>query len=91
MTKMMNRLVTLFTAVISNTIIFIIKLYRSIISPILPRSCRFYPTCSRYAIDALQTHGVIKGTYLSAKRIVRCNPFNSGGFDPVPGSFSFFK
>lgn len=76
---------------IGKTIIFIIQLYRTVISPLLPQSCRFYPTCSRYAIEAIKSHGVLKGSCLSAKRIVRCNPFNDGGFDPVPNNFTFFK
>ena len=65
-------------------LIFIIKIYQAVISPFLPNSCRFYPTCSHYAIESLNTHGFFYGLYLSAKRIVKCNPFHKGGFDPVP-------
>ena len=50
----------------------------------LPPSCRFYPTCSEYAIEAINVHGSIKGSWLAVKRIVRCNPLSKGGFDPVP-------
>lgn len=64
--------------------IFIINLYQKYISPLLPRSCRFYPTCSAYGKEAIEKHGVLKGSWLAIKRIVRCNPFNDGGFDPVP-------
>jgi len=63
--------------------IFLIKAYRKIISPPLPRSCRFYPTCSQYAIDAISKYGVLKGSIKSAYRIMRCNPFNRGGYDPL--------
>lgn len=62
----------------------LIKLYQKYISPILPPSCRFTPTCSNYAIEAIAKHGVIKGFGLAAWRILRCNPFCRGGFDPVP-------
>jgi len=64
-------------------IIFFIKIYKRFISPILPDSCRFYPSCSQYAIDAVQRHGAIKGGTMTAYRIIRCNPFNKGGYDPV--------
>ncbi|PUB09857.1 membrane protein insertion efficiency factor YidD [Paenisporosarcina sp. OV554] len=60
------------------------KLYQKIISPLTPPSCRFYPTCSHYGIDAVRKYGAIKGTYLAVKRILRCHPFNEGGYDPVP-------
>lgn len=58
--------------------------YRKWISPLTPPTCRFYPTCSEYALEAIETHGAIKGTYLAAKRIAKCNPFHPGGLDPVP-------
>jgi hypothetical protein len=61
-----------------------IRFYRKWISPLKPPSCRFYPTCSAYALEALETHGVVKGTYLAVKRICKCHPFHPGGFDPVP-------
>ncbi len=62
----------------------IIKLYRIFLSPLFPPSCRFYPTCSMYFMEALQVHGFFKGTYLGVKRVLKCNPFFEGGFDPVP-------
>lgn len=58
--------------------------YQYFISPLSPPSCRFMPTCSHYACDALLRHGVIKGLWLSIKRLVRCNPWNPGGYDPIP-------
>ena len=65
-----------------------IRLYRGLVSPLLPPSCRFQPTCSAYALEALQTHGPLKGLYLAARRILRCHPITwlggSSGFDPVP-------
>lgn len=64
--------------------IFLIKLYKLFISPLFPPSCRHYPTCSQYAIEALEKHGIFKGSYLSIVRILKCNPFFKGGYDPVP-------
>ncbi|MDR2938825.1 MAG: membrane protein insertion efficiency factor YidD [Clostridiales bacterium] len=64
--------------------LYLIIFYKRAISPALPNSCKFYPTCSQYAFEAIERYGVIKGIYLGAKRILRCNPFSKGGFDPVP-------
>lgn len=65
-------------------LIKLIEFYRKNISPLKIPCCRFTPTCSEYAIQAIKTHGAIKGTLLSVWRILRCNPFCKGGFDPVP-------
>ena len=62
----------------------LIKGYQWFISPVLPRSCRFYPTCSSYALQAIEVHGPLKGGWLALKRIGRCHPWNEGGMDPVP-------
>ncbi|WP_436790564.1 membrane protein insertion efficiency factor YidD [Yinghuangia sp. YIM S10712] len=62
----------------------LIRLYQWTISPMLGPVCRFYPSCSRYGYEAISTHGAIKGTYLTVWRILRCNPWNAGGVDPVP-------
>jgi putative membrane protein insertion efficiency factor len=62
----------------------IIQTYRWLISPLLGPSCRFYPTCSAYALDALDRHGALHGSWLAVRRLLRCHPFNPGGFDPVP-------
>lgn len=64
--------------------IYLIKFYQKFISPLKPPSCRFYPTCSQYAIESIKKYGSIKGSYLAIKRIIRCHPFNPGGYDPVP-------
>lgn len=61
-----------------------IKFYQKAISPFKPPSCRFFPTCSQYGLEAIQRFGAIKGGYLTIKRISKCHPFHSGGFDPVP-------
>jgi putative membrane protein insertion efficiency factor len=73
---------------ISNFFVFLlilpVKIYKIIISPLLPPSCRYTPTCSTYAIEALKKHGPIKGLYLAAKRILSCHPWGGSGYDPVP-------
>jgi hypothetical protein len=58
--------------------------YQLFLGPLLPAACRYYPTCSQYAIEALERHGAWRGTLLAAKRIGRCHPFRPGGYDPVP-------
>lgn len=65
-------------------IIKLIWVYQYFISPMSPPSCRFTPTCSHYASEAIAKHGVLKGGWMSLKRIIRCNPWNPGGYDPVP-------
>ena len=62
----------------------IIKLYQIVLSPMIGPTCRFNPSCSYYAIDAITKHGLIKGSWLSLKRILKCHPLNHGGYDPVP-------
>tara|TARA_B100000902_G_scaffold382450_1_gene420122 strand:+ start:882 stop:1121 length:240 start_codon:yes stop_codon:yes gene_type:complete len=64
-------------------LIKLIKIYKILISPLLGNSCRYFPSCSEYSIEALKTFGFIKGIYLSFKRILSCHPWGSGGFDPV--------
>jgi len=61
----------------------LIKLYQRLISPLLPPACRFYPTCSEYAAQAVARHGLWRGGWLAAKRVSRCHPLNPGGYDPV--------
>jgi putative membrane protein insertion efficiency factor len=62
----------------------VIRLYRLVVSPLLGPNCRFYPTCSCYAEEAIEHHGAMKGCYLAARRILRCHPWHAGGYDPVP-------
>ncbi len=69
-------------------LIGIIKLYRMTLSKILPRCCRFYPSCSEYGLSVVRRFGAVKGGYLALRRIIRCNPFSAGGYDPAPGRFS---
>nr|WP_235825498.1 membrane protein insertion efficiency factor YidD [Halomonas rituensis] len=65
--------------------IVLLKVYQYVISPLLGPRCRFWPSCSNYAVEAIQVHGPLKGAWLAIKRIVKCNPIHSGGMDPVPG------
>lgn len=65
-------------------IIWLIQGYRVVISPLFPPTCRFHPTCSQYAIDAVEQFGVWRGTSLAVRRVLRCHPWNPGGYDPVP-------
>lgn len=67
-------------------LMMLVWLYKKLISPVLPPSCRFYPSCSDYAYGALEHHGAAKGTWLAVKRVLRCHPYNPGGYDPVPGT-----
>ncbi|OKH21945.1 membrane protein insertion efficiency factor YidD [Chroogloeocystis siderophila] len=65
-------------------ILFLIRGYRILISPLFPPSCRFYPTCSQYAMEAVERFGVWRGGILAARRVLRCHPWHPGGYDPVP-------
>ncbi len=65
-------------------VIFLLKIYMSAISPLFPARCRFYPSCSAYCYEAVQELGVAKGLFFGIKRILKCHPFNPGGYDPVP-------
>ena len=62
----------------------LVRLYQTTVSEVTPHSCRFEPTCSHYAVEAIGKYGTIKGSWLTFKRIARCNPFTKGGYDPVP-------
>lgn len=62
----------------------LIRLYQKFISPLFPASCRFTPTCSQYALEAFKKYGAVKGLILTVWRLLRCNPFSKGGYDPVP-------
>ena len=62
----------------------VFRAYKRLVSPFMPRACRFHPTCSEYAAEAVEVHGALKGSVLAAHRLLRCNPWSAGGIDPVP-------
>ena len=65
-------------------VVFLIQLYRHMVSPLRPATCRFVPTCSQYAVDALTEYGLIRGSWLAAARLAKCGPWHRGGWDPIP-------
>jgi putative membrane protein insertion efficiency factor len=67
-----------------HVLILLVRMYQVGLSPLLPASCRYYPSCSAYAITALEKHGAVRGAWLAVRRIARCHPFHPGGYDPVP-------
>lgn len=69
----------------------VLRAYKWAISPLLPPSCRYVPTCSEYAAEAIELHGVVKGSALAAWRLLRCHPLAKGGYDPVPGEAAFIQ
>ena len=69
---------------VSEILVLPIRLYQILLSPILPNACRYTPTCSHYAVEALRKHGTIKGLFLATKRILSCHPWGKSGYDPVP-------
>ncbi len=71
------------TGALRSIVVAPIRLYQRTISPLLPRSCKYEPTCSHYAVDAVRTEGVLRGLVLAGWRILRCNPWSHGGYDPV--------
>ena len=73
-----------FSSPMKTLLIWSIQGYRSVISPLLPPTCRFTPSCSQYALEAIRRFGAVSGLGLAIRRIVRCHPFNAGGYDPVP-------
>lgn len=75
---------TIFKQISRLPFLWLIKFYQKIISPLLPHTCRYRPTCSQYMLEAIQIHGVIRGIWLGAKRILRCHPWGGSGYDPVP-------
>jgi putative membrane protein insertion efficiency factor len=70
--------------VIRALLLLLVRAYRLLVSPLLPPSCRFHPSCSAYALGALERHGALRGSWLTARRLARCHPFHPGGIDPVP-------
>lgn len=72
------------SAVLRTVLILLVRTYQIVLAPLLPVSCRYYPSCSTYAIEALDRHGAFRGGWLTLRRLARCNPFRPGGYDPVP-------
>jgi putative membrane protein insertion efficiency factor len=71
---------------VKHVLIAVMKAYRAVVSPLYGQVCKFHPTCSAYALEALEVHGAAKGSWLAMRRLVRCHPWSLGGYDPVPGS-----
>ena len=80
----LNNILSYIRKVVILPFVFLIRFYQICISPLKPGSCRFTPTCSQYALEAFRKHGIIKGVYLSIRRILRCHPWGGSGYDPVP-------
>jgi uncharacterized protein len=72
------------SSVVLRGVIHVVQLYRTMISPLRPASCRFTPTCSQYAVDALREYGLIRGAWLATVRLAKCGPWHRGGWDPIP-------
>lgn len=85
MRKFMTMALKIVSVAASGTLIVLIRVYQVVFSPLVGRCCRFYPSCSAYAIEAIRRHGCVKGAGLAVWRLLRCNPFNPGGVDHVPG------
>jgi uncharacterized protein len=71
-------------SVAARVLVVLLTVYRRFISPVIPPSCRFTPSCSAYAVEALQVHGALRGSWLTLRRLLRCAPWHPGGWDPVP-------
>lgn len=80
----MKRGLALIELALLQALLLPLRFYRRFVSPVLPPACRFHPSCSKYALEALTTHGLIRGSWLALRRLMRCHPFHPGGFDPVP-------
>lgn len=78
------KILILINSIFTKFFCLLIRFYQICISPLFPGCCRFKPTCSAYSLEAIKKYGCIKGLWLSFKRILKCNPFHKGGFDPVP-------
>lgn len=77
----------LISQILKNSLLLILSFYKKYISPILPNACRYTPTCSEYMMEAIKTHGPLKGVILGTKRLLRCHPWGKSGYDPVPPKF----
>ncbi len=81
---MYQKIIFAISNMLRSIFVFLIRIYQKCISPFLGDHCRFYPSCSQYACDALNTHSFLKSIYLITRRLLRCHPFHTGGFDPTP-------
>ena len=79
-----QRSLSVFKRIVAFPLIMLVRFYQLCLSPLKPPTCRFTPTCSQYAIEALRKHGAIKGLYLTVRRLLRCHPWGGSGYDPVP-------
>jgi uncharacterized protein len=77
-------LFTFYASLPARFLVLLVRGYQRFLSPALPPSCRFYPSCSQYALEAVQKHGALRGSWLALRRLLRCHPFHPGGVDPVP-------
>ena len=82
--KIFKRILHFFSMILQYIMIGLIRFYQTAISPLTPPACRFTPTCSQYALEAIKKYGPLKGGWLALKRILRCNPWGGSGYDPVP-------
>lgn len=71
-------------SILARALILMIRGYQVAFSPLLPSACRYTPSCSRYAVEAIERYGALRGSWMGARRILRCHPFHAGGYDPVP-------
>ena len=78
------RILRLVELLLLQALLLPVRVYRRLLSPVMPPVCRFHPSCSKYALEALNIHGPFKGSWLAARRLLRCHPFHPGGLDPVP-------
>jgi putative membrane protein insertion efficiency factor len=79
-----NKVLKKIFQILAIPLIILIKIYQVLISPLIPPSCRFTPTCSQYALEALKKYGILKGSWLGFRRIIKCHPWGGSGYDPVP-------
>ena len=82
--EFLNKILNIILYPVRLILVFLIMVYKKVISPVLPNSCKFTPSCSSYMLEAINTHGLIRGFLMGTKRILKCNPKNKGGLDPVP-------